>query len=343
MQMSLVERFMERLPASRRKPFMKLLRLWCGGADADGFLDRCKHDQEFLNDSIVDLVERLKAEGLAPKTITSFYLVFLKRFLRFCGLKPDWDIIRARCSIPRSRVVRVDRAPSISELRHMILAAPPRLGLMIHLAAVTGLRIHELLNLKVENLDFTCDPPVLRIVSAKTGRVREVPLTREIVQRLVKYLGDRRSGPLFTSRDGGKLDERNLQRDFINLTLKLGINQRDPSGRGWMLHPYSLRKFFKTRLEEAGVNSLIIETWMGHDLNVSGAYFRPSRKMILEEWKKAERALTIFAEEDEDKAIENIRRIEELEAEIAEMKRALSHLLTRLRESHNRLGASSGL
>ena len=36
-----------------------------------------------------------------------------------------------------------------------------------------------------------------------------------------------------------------------------------------MLHPHSLRKFYKTRLEEAGVNFLVIETWMGHDIGVS--------------------------------------------------------------------------
>ena len=338
-----VEKFLERLPSIRRRPFIRLLRTWCDGMDINAFLERCRRDQEFLNESVVDLVERLKMEGLAPKTITGFYLAFLKRFLRFYGLKPDWDIIRARCEIPRTRALKVDRAPSVSELRRMILAAPPRIGLMIHLMAVTGLRVHELLNLKVENLDFTCDPPVVRIVSAKTGKIREIPLTREIVERIRKYLNGRSEGLLFPTRAGKPMLKNYLVTAFKRLTLKLGINQRDPSGRGWMLHPYSLRKFFKTRLEEAGVNSLIIETWMGHDLNVSGAYFRPSRKMILEEWEKAERALTIFAEEDEDKAIENVRRIEELEAEIAEMKRALSHLLTRLRESHNRLGASSGL
>jgi len=333
-----VERFLEKLPARRRKPFLKLLCLWCNGSDVDSFLEKCR-DRDFLVESIVNLVEKLKSEDLAPKTISGFYIPMLKRFLKFHGLKVDWDAVKVKADIPKKFIVKIDRAPTVGELRQLIMASNERISLMIHFMAATGLRVSELLNLKVENLDFSSNPPMVRIISAKTGRMREVPLTSEVVERLRKYLGNRKSGYLFTTRDGEKIDEKNFLRDFMKLTFKLGLNQRDPSGRGWMLHPYSLRKFFKTRLEEAGVNMLVIETWMGHDLNVSGSYFRPSKRMIMEEWRKAEKALTIFQREDEDKTLENLRKIQELERELSEMKRLLNYLLARLRESHSRLGA----
>ena len=338
--MGLVEDFEGRLPSSgKRKAFRKLLRLWVEG-DLEEFLRRVEGDRVFFAESVGRLVRRLEAEGLAPSTITSFYVPMLKRFLRFCGIGFDWDFVRARVSLPKRRVVKMDRAPSIGEVRRMVMAARSRrLKLLVWFLAVTGLRVGEAFSLKRGNLDLDSDPPVVRVVTEKVGKVREVPLTREIVGELKKWLKDHDSIYVFPNySDSNKpLTFQNVWQDFLDLTLRLGINRRDPSGRGWMIHIHSLRKFYKTRLEEAGVNPLVIEMWMGHDLKVPGAYFRPTRKMILEEWRKAEKALTLFSDE-EDRLYED-RRIEELEREIETMKKILAAVLARLEASHSRRAA----
>ena len=325
------------MPSSgKRKAFRKLLRLWVEG-DLEEFLRRVEGDRVFFAESVGRLVRRLEAEGLAPSTITSFYVPMLKRFLRFCGIGFDWDFVRARVGLPKRRVVKMDRAPSIGEVRRMVMAARSRrLKLLVWFLAVTGLRVGEAFSLKRGNLDLDSDPPVVRVVTEKVGKVREVPLTREIVGELKKWLKDHDSIYVFPNySDSNKpLTFQNVWQDFLDLTLRLGINRRDPSGRGWMIHIHSLRKFYKTRLEEAGVNPLVIEMWMGHDLKVPGAYFRPTRKMILEEWRKAEKALTLFSDE-EDRLYED-RRIEELEKEIETMKKILAAVLARLESSHSR-------
>ena len=337
LRMGVVEDFLRRLPENRRKPFLKLLDRWVEG-DLHDFLRRIREDEMFLVESINNLVERLKAEGLAPKTITGFYIYFLKRFLRFCGIRLDWDLVKVRVDLPKKRPIKIDKAPSVQDVRRMILAAKPRLGLLIHLMATTGLRAGEALSLKVENLDLEADPPYLIVVTEKTNRVREVFLTRELVEALKKYLGGRRSGYLFATRNGTPMDKRNLRRDFLNLSLRLGINRRDPSGRGWMIHPHSLRKFYKTRLEEAGVNFLVIETWMGHDIGVSGAYFRPSRRMLLEEWRKAEKALTLFAETED--RLQRDREIAEIREDIKNLWEELSSVLAELEAYRDMLHAA---
>ena len=341
--MDLIHDFECRLPGGKRAAFRKLLKLWVVG-DPEGFLGRVRGDEMFFAESVRRLVEGLEAEGLSPSTISNFYIPMLKRFLKFCGIRFDWEFVRARCNIPRRRVVKMDRAPSIQELRKMVMAARSRrLRLLIWFLAVTGLRVGEAFSLRRENLDFESSPPVVRVVTEKTGNVREVPLTREIVGELREWLSSHNAKYVFPNYESPDkpITFQNIWQDFLDLTLRLGINQRDPSGRGWMIHIHSLRKFYKTRLEEAGVNPLVIEMWMGHDLKVPGAYFRPTRKMILQEWVKAEKALTLFAEDDV--AIDSLKRIEELEAELAEMKRILNSLLTRLRGSHNRIGAGAGL
>ncbi|MEM2182343.1 MAG: hypothetical protein QXK84_06605, partial [Nitrososphaerota archaeon] len=63
------------------------------------------------------------------------------------------------------------------------------------------------------------------------------------------------------------------------------------------------------------------------------AYFKPNKKMILEEWAKAERALTLFREEEP--RYEEVKRIHELEAELAALKKQLSDILAQLQGLHN--------
>ncbi|MEM4498328.1 MAG: tyrosine-type recombinase/integrase [Nitrososphaerota archaeon] len=340
--MDLVREFESRLSSpGKRACFRKLLGV-LGVDDLGVFLDRVGRDELFLADCVRRLVDCLRAEGLSPSTISSFYLPMFKRFLKFCGIRVDWDFVRARVDVPRKRVVRMDRAPTVGELRRMILGARSRrLRLLIWFLAVTGLRVGEALSLKPENFDFSSDPPVVRVVTEKTGHVREVPLTCEIAEELRKWMGENQNHAyVFPNYDypNKPITFQNIWQDFLDLTIRLGINSRDPSGRGWMIHIHSLRKFFKTRLEEAGVNPLVIEMWMGHDLKVPGAYFRPTRKMILEEWAKAENALTLFKEEEP--RYEEIKRIHELEAELAALKRQLTEILNRLQETHNRQLAS---
>ncbi|MEM3395587.1 MAG: hypothetical protein QXT12_06230 [Nitrososphaerota archaeon] len=81
------------------------------------------------------------------------------------------------------------------------------------------------------------------------------------------------------------------------------------------------------------MNPLLIEMWMGHVTGVVHAYFKPNKKMILEEWAKAERALTLFREEEP--RYEEVKRIHELEAELAALKKQLSDILAQLQGLHS--------
>ncbi|MEM1946315.1 MAG: site-specific integrase [Candidatus Caldarchaeum sp.] len=311
---------MDSLPASRRAPFLKVLRLWCGG-DVDRFVEKARVDEDFVVETVTRVIEALKREGLAPKTV-NFYLYLLNRFFKFAKIRLDWGRLRIVTQIPKNRVSRVDRPPTVNELRKLILSAQSRrMRVLLHFLAVTGLRPAEAFRLKPENFDFDATPPSVRFVSAKTFQPREVFLTREIAEELRKYIAERKEEYMFG--DYVKIP-RNFNRDFDNLRKRVGLDHRDPSGRGWVIHPYSLRKFFKTRLEEAGVNPLCIELWMGHVSDVVHAYFKPSRKMLVEEWSKAEKALTLFSDEEPVGGDRN--KVERLEKELDELRRLVAQL-----------------
>jgi len=274
------------------------------------------------------VVNELREEGLAPKTIR-FYLWFLYNFLRFFDI--DVERVKGKIRLPKKAKIRDDRGLRLSEIQRIILASKsPRMRTLLHLLAATGLRINEARLLKVDNIDF--ENRVLRVPGSitKSGRPREIPLTREVTEALKTYLKRREvdSEWLFPSKEDPSkpVNRYKLYRGLYRILRSIGLNKRDSSGRGYQIHFHSFRKWFKTTLERAGVNRLLIEKWMGHDLGVQGDYFTPSPDYIEEEWEKAEKALTIFGRREPE---EELRRRDKL---LKEMREFLSEHEERLKE-----------
>ena len=320
----MIDEFVERF-WDRRHEILRMVE-YCGGVEVFKGIVRGEVDAARVAGRLVDELRRL---GRSSKTI-NYYLFWFKRLLTFLGVSYDPRRIRIVANPPPVRVASCDRAPTIQELRRILLAANPNLRFTLHFLAATGLRIGEALSLRWSDLDLDHDPPIARVRSAKTGSIREVPLTREILEMLESRRGADKILP-YSSISG-------VENAFHRLMRRIGL--RKPAGANrYDLRIHSLRKFYKTRLEEAGVNPLVIELWMGHATGVIHAYFKPSLRMIREEWRKAEPALTIFAEQEKIGFEEEISRIEELEREISELRRIVSRLLARRESSHNRLDA----
>ena len=66
-------------------------------------------------------------------------------------------------------------------------------------------------------------------------------------------------------------------------------------------HPFptnhSLRKYFKTRCELAGMKPINIESMMGHSTGISDSYYRPTENDLLEDYLRCADALTVQNEE----------------------------------------------
>ncbi|RLG63635.1 hypothetical protein DRO21_05610, partial [archaeon] len=291
---------------------------------------------------------------LAPKTIR-FYLWFLYNFLRFFDI--DVERVKGKIRLPKKAKIRDDRGLRLSEIQRIILASKsPRMRTLLHLLAATGLRINEARLLKVDNIDF--ENRVLRVPGriTKSGRPREIPLTREVAEALKNYLKRREvdSEWLFPSKEDPSkpVNRYKLYRGLYRILRSIGLNKRDSSGKGYQIHFHSFRKWFKTTLERAGVNRLLIEKWMGHDLGVQGDYFTPSPDYIEEEWEKAEKALTIFGRREPEEELqlrddvikrlsEEVKKRDEVIKELSEKIERTSDLveeLEELREQVNRIG-----
>jgi integrase len=178
------------------------------------------------------------------------------------------------------------------EIERLLAAArslPPAGGLrswkyycLLGLLSVTGLRIGEALNLKLDDIDLRNN--VLTIHKAKFGKSRLVPIhpsTRNVLgkylQRRNRFLERSASPYLFTSSTGNRLDKSDVHRTFYVLSRQIGL--RGPiESRGPRLHDFRHRFAVRTLLNwyrrglEIEPRLPILSTYLGH-VHVSDTYW----------------------------------------------------------------------
>jgi len=136
----------------------------------------------------------------------------------------------------------------------------------------TGLRVSELTNLKLVNVDL--DQGQIKI-TRKGNKEQYLHLNGETVSMLARYLAKRpeaQNGKFFVGTCGGNLDRTHVY-GVVRRYLKLaGINK---SKRG----PHLLRHTFCTRLHQKGVDPFIIKDLAGHkSLNTTMRYIKIENK-----------------------------------------------------------------
>jgi outer membrane murein-binding lipoprotein Lpp len=85
---------------------------------------------------------------------------------------------------------------------------------------------------------------------------------------------------------------------------------------------HSLRKTFKTILQTAGMDGLMIETLLGHDTGVDRHYYLPSVEELAVEWKKYEDRLLLDFER-KAKVAELEDKVKALEAQVEVLTRMI--------------------
>ena len=324
-----LELFGEKLQKRRRHYVLfKVLRLFVefsGCENLDQAIMKFKeNDGEDLHKPVQKTINFLKKYGkkgkpLAPKTIRQ-YIGLLKKFLEYY----DIDTSRAWRKIdqPSKTELRHDLPLELHEIQKLILATKsPRMRLLLQLLPQTGLRLNEALQLKVADIDFEKGWIRVRAETTKNKKAREVPLIPELKDAIQSYLKNRKvdSPYLFPNeKDPSKpMREKYVYDNLHSLLKRLGLDRRDPSGVGYLIHPHVFRKWFKTQLEGAGVNPLLVERWMGHKRGIEAIYYLPNREMIQEAVEKAAEALKIFGKLGVSRE-ELIERLERLERRYAE-------------------------
>lgn len=132
-----------------------------------------------------------------------------------------------------------------------------------------GLRAGEVCRLRVEHLDFA--RRLLWVRRGKGDKDRCLPLPRVLLGPLRGWVGARREGCVFPSRQGGgPLTVRALEYLVKRLAARAALPD---AGRARRYHPHALRHVFATRALEAGGSLYDVKELLGHsDIRVTEKY-----------------------------------------------------------------------
>lgn len=210
-------------------------------------------DEEFIKKFLLQ-----KHEAGCSSSTVNIYLnaikFFYKRILK-SEVKIDIKFARRRKRLPvvlsREEVLKI-----INVIRN------PKHKLLISLAYGAGLRVSEVVNLRVQDLDFERKLVYVRQGKGNKDRVTLLP------EKLVFELRERLIGEndyVFVSNWGGKLTSRTAQKIFSNALAKAGIF-KDATF-------HSLRHSFATHMLENGVSIRYIQELLGHrDIKTTQLY-----------------------------------------------------------------------
>ena len=166
-----------------------------------------------------------------------------------------------------------------------LLAAPAEntaLGIqdraMLETIYASGLRVSELVNLALSELDSTAG---LVRVTGKGGRERIVPLGEEALAHLGQYLNDARpellrgrvSEAVFVTRRGGPMSRQAFWQLIKRYATVAGVDEA--------LSPHSLRHAFATHLLNHGADLRSVQMLLGHsNLSTTQIYTHVARARL---------------------------------------------------------------
>lgn len=236
---------------------------------------------------ILDFLEVLKKNNLKPQTI-AHYLTSIKNFHKFIIQNNylDYDVAQ---SIERPKLTKkLPNALTIEEITRLLDIQPVtpfdyRNKCMLELLYGTGLRISELINLTVNDIDtINC---TVRCIG-KGDKERIVPINDYIIESLENYLEVRSlllkkksTKELFLNSRGDKISREGFFKILKKLLLEKGLNPN--------ISPHTIRHSFATHLLEYGADLRVIQEMLGHsDISTTRIYTHITNKKIMEDYKK---------------------------------------------------------
>lgn len=156
---------------------------------------------------------------------------------------------------------------------------------MLELMYATGLRISEIINLKLEDLHLTMG--TLQTLG-KGHKERIVPVGDEAIKWVNRYLEEarpkllkqKRSNYLFLNFHGNNLTRQGVWKNLKVEVRKAGIQKN--------ITPHTLRHSFATHILENGADLRIVQELLGHaDISTTQIYTHLSNKQLADIYNRA--------------------------------------------------------
>ncbi|MGD9643607.1 MAG: tyrosine recombinase [Elusimicrobiales bacterium] len=248
--------------------------------DAEAFLAYCearKTDPALAETTFVEgyLWSLKKERGLGPASIfrkTESLRAFY-RYLRLEGKaqKDPTSNFRAP-KLPRKVPRFLDRRDMEKLLVYPAgeAFAKVRAAAAIELLYASGIRVSELLGLRLESVNF--QQGWLRVFG-KGAKERMVPVNAAALSRLKEYLASRQlkfggqpaADELFVNRSGQALSRQQMWKDIVTFGREAGVEIKP--------HPHLFRHTFASHLVQGGADLRSVQEMLGHaSLNTTQIY-----------------------------------------------------------------------
>lgn len=239
-----------------------------------------KADEELLQVSRQQLIAylvRLKQEGRAASTVAR-KLASIKAFYRFLTAERYIRRNPAEVLEAASRGLHLPKVLNVQEVERLL--DEPNLGTldgyrdktMLELLYATGMRVSELVNVPVKNVDMKMQ---YVIVMGKGSKERMLPLGRTALHYLEHYLSVVRpqllhgkpdaAAEIFVTGWGGPMTRERFYEIIVAYGKSAGISKR--------VTPHMLRHSFATHLLNNGTDLRIVQELLGHaDISTTQIY-----------------------------------------------------------------------
>jgi len=287
---------------------------------------------------VLDEYYTFLASGKKPLASNSIrnYLVIAKDFLNYLGCRIYIEDIKQRFRLPKNRHV-YEEGLTKETINRILRFANPKLATSILMLCSSGMRISELLQLRLQDIDFEKNPTTI-LIRAETAKSRETRITcisSEATNALQDYIKKYKITNHLFIKNNHKSEEDYIKnvvvtrQSFEQMLRHVRnnipeLNKKNENGRN-SIHFHALRAWFKTQVTDAH-QSDFAEALMGHK-SLKLVYYRQNEKARAQTYLDVEHSLTIAETEKIDQNYTQMQKDnQELRGIVDNLSRQLQNL-----------------
>ena len=248
--------------------------------------------EDVTREDVVDFLSHLYKEKMDSRSVARF-LVSIRGLYKFSLMEgkvtadptENLESPKIRNSLPT--YLRVDEINKLLESPNLATPIGLRDRAMLEILYSTGLRVSELLNLRISDIDMRMG--YVRCIG-KGDKERLVPIGRKAIEAVEQYLAHGRpkfarpSSPpphnqvLLLTSIGRRLSRVSIWKIMHDYGVRLGLRGR--------LTPHKMRHSFATHLLEGGADLRSVQLMLGHaDISTTQIYTHVVEERLKEIYK----------------------------------------------------------
>jgi integrase len=205
----------------------------------------------------------------------------------------DLDLRFTRADAPQGESIE-NRAATKAEIRLLAQLTDTRGRAVVYTLKDTGIRVSDLARLQVGDVDLVAEYPILKLRTQKRGIVAVTVLGSEAQAAIREYLTSREYGtdvvpPEAITKRSPLIRQNSVEvKAMTPAALTVLLQRLRNTAKLRDISAHSLRRFFDTALEAAGVHPNWIDRLIGHKLVASrGSYSKPTDTQLRDAYIQA--------------------------------------------------------